>query len=100
VPVPAYFGGPAGFPRRDPFALARVGPAPEQPPQFWIDIGEADRWRRDAEAVHRALVERGWAHEWRLFPGSHDGSYWGDHLWEYLPFYAQAFARNGVSAAG
>src|SRR5262249_3218650 len=84
---------------RDPFGLIRVGPAPPAPPQVWIDIGEGDRWRRDAEAVHRALDERGWAHEWHLYPGSHDGAYWGDHLWGYLPFYAAAFARNGVAVS-
>ena len=91
------FGGASGFAQRDPFGLIRVGPAPPAPPRVWIDIGEGDRWRRDAEAVHRALDERGWAHDWHLYPGSHDGSYWGDHLWEYLPFYAAAFAGNGIA---
>ena len=34
------------------------------------------------------------------FSGEHDGWYWGDHLWEYLPFYGGAFASAGVPPRG
>ena len=31
----------------------------------------------------------------RSSPGEHDGWYWGDHLWEYLPYYGRAFRAAG-----
>jgi enterochelin esterase-like enzyme len=93
--APAYFGGEAGFARRDPISLVRQSQV-ANPPLIWIDVGQDDFWRSAAETLHQALLERGWAHEWRVYAGEHDGWYWGDHLWEYLPFYNAAFQRLGV----
>jgi S-formylglutathione hydrolase FrmB len=93
--APAYFGGESGFARRDPISLVRQSQV-ASPPLIWIDVGQDDFWRSAAEALHQALLERGWAHEWRVYAGEHDGWYWGDHLWEYLPFYNAAFQKLGV----
>jgi enterochelin esterase-like enzyme len=95
--APAYFGTGADFAERDPVALV-AGSRLADPPRIWIDAGEDDPWRETAEGLHAALLDRGWTHEWHLYPGEHDGWYWGDHIWDYLPFYAQAFASNGVPA--
>jgi enterochelin esterase-like enzyme len=93
--APAYFGNESGFARRDPVTLVHDAQLAD-PPAIWIDAGETDFWKAGAEALHQALAARGWAHEWHVYPGEHDGWYWGDHLWEYLPYYSTAFARNGV----
>jgi enterochelin esterase-like enzyme len=66
------------------------------PPIIWLDTGETDTWRANAEALHLALDERGWAHEWHVFGGEHDGWYWGEHLWEYLQYYSSAFEKGGI----
>ena len=60
-------------------------------------MGEDDPWRPGAEALRQALDEKGWAHEWQVFPGEHDGWYRGDHLWEYLPYYGRAFRQQGTA---
>ncbi|MGH2371427.1 MAG: alpha/beta hydrolase, partial [Chloroflexota bacterium] len=96
--APAYFGGDAGFASRDPLSLVQEAQL-TTPPLIWIDAGDRDPWLLAADALREALVERGWAHEWRIYQGEHDGWYWGDHLWDYLPFYAGAFAQGGVSLA-
>jgi enterochelin esterase-like enzyme len=93
--APLYFGRGDAFARRDPITLVKNSTL-TSPPRMWIDIGRNDFWKEPAEELHRVLAEKGWAHEWRILPGEHDGWYWGDHLWEYLPFYADAFAKNGI----
>jgi len=97
--APPFFGTGSFFLNRDPVSLIERSEI-KQPPRFWIDAGTNDPWRPAAEAVHRALEAKGWAHEWRVFAGEHDGWYWGDHLWEYLPFYSGAFTAAGVSRNG
>lgn len=96
--APLYFGRGDAFARRDPITLVKNSTL-TSPPRMWIDIGRNDFWKEPAEELHRVLAEKGWAHEWRILPGEHDGWYWGDHLWEYLPFYADAFAKSGIPLA-
>ncbi|HEV2125414.1 MAG TPA: alpha/beta hydrolase-fold protein, partial [Chloroflexota bacterium] len=93
--APAFMGKGDGFARRDPISLVENGQI-ANPPQIWIDTGTNDSWRPSAEAIHQALVDRGWAHEWHVYPGEHDGWYWGDHIWDYLPYYSTAFEKNGI----
>jgi enterochelin esterase-like enzyme len=93
--APAYFGKNGAFERHDPISLVRNSQL-STPPRIWIDAGTRDPWKPTAEALHRALQERGWAHEWHVFSGEHDGWYWGDHLWDYLSYYSTAFEKNGI----
>jgi len=93
--APIYFGTGGAFARHDPISLVRNG-AFSQPLQFWIDAGQNDSWRAGAELLHKALTEKGVAHEWHVYSGEHDGWYWGDHMWEYLPYYAKAFQKNAL----
>ena len=93
--APAFMGGGAFFANRDPLSLIERAEI-KSPPRIWLDSGRRDPWKPAAEALHTALTRRGWAHEWRLYDGEHDGWYWGDHLWDYLPFYAKAFQAAGV----
>jgi putative tributyrin esterase len=94
--APAFFGRGAAFAQRDPISLVRDSDL-RTPPRIWIDAGKDDPWLPGAEALHQALAEKGWAHEWHVYPGEHDGWYWGDHLWEYLPFYGRAFGTGGIA---
>ena len=90
--TPAYFGTGGFFLSRDPVSLVERAELGVKPPKIWIDAGSKDPWRVGAEGLHKALEEKGWGHEWRVFEGEHDGWYWGDHVWEYLPFYSAALA--------
>ena len=93
--APTYFGKGGGFAHRDPITLVKDSTL-SNPPRLWIDVGTNDSWKPRAELLHQALVDKGWAHEWKVLPGEHDGWYWGDHLWDYLPFYATSFQKNNI----
>jgi enterochelin esterase-like enzyme len=80
---------------RDPIALIKRATL-TNPPLMWLDAGDHDSWRPSAESLHQALLDKGWAHEWHLYAGEHDGWYWGAHLWDYLRFYWAAFQHGGV----
>ncbi|HEX2184112.1 MAG TPA: alpha/beta hydrolase-fold protein, partial [Chloroflexota bacterium] len=95
----AYFGDDGEFDRRDPISLVKESQL-AKPPLIWIDTGADDPWLLRLGELHEALQQRGWAHERHVYPGEHDGWYWGDHLWDYLPFYASSFGRLGVPLSG
>ena len=54
---------------------------------IWIDAGEDDPWLERDTVLHEALLARGIAHNWNIFPGAHDGDYWTRNLPAYLRFY-------------
>ncbi len=66
--------------------------------EIWIDIGRDDRWAANAEAFHNLLVALDIDHTWSETPGGHDDVYWRSHVDDYLRFYSNAFARNGLLA--
>ena len=53
-----------------------------------MDIGENDSNYTEAEALHESLLYQEIPHEWRIYPGLHDGDYWQSHLGEYLKWYS------------
>ena len=55
------------------------------------ELSKADllRW-------HQILAKKGWEHEYHVYEGGHDGWYWGDHIWDYLPYYQRSFEKNGI----
>ncbi|MBN2258268.1 MAG: hypothetical protein JW704_10670 [Anaerolineaceae bacterium] len=57
-------------------------------PDIYIDIGDQDPELNIARTVERQLSERHFPHEWYLFIGVHDESYWSRHLEKYLLWYA------------
>lgn len=92
---PWLYGDLAGFAERDPVHLAsrRSWAAGDSPPlRVYLDCGSADVLLPRVEALHRTLLEHGLAHEYHLYPGGHNNSYWRLHLEEYLRFYAAAWA--------
>jgi len=59
-------------------------------PRIYLDIGDHDRPPIMASAVwfEKLLTQLGVPHEWYLFPGYHDESYWSRHLDQYLRWYS------------
>jgi enterochelin esterase-like enzyme len=70
----------------DPFHLA-ADPA-VQSLRIYLDAGKGDWVLPGMEALHAALVAAGVTHDYSLFEGYHDDSYWSAHVAEYLAFYA------------
>ena len=94
--APRYFGRGGGFARRDPITLVTDSQV-SVPPRIWLDAGHEDQWLPAVQDLHDVLVKKGWDHDFHVYQGGHDGWYWGDHIWDYLPFYNRAFEKNGIS---
>jgi S-formylglutathione hydrolase FrmB len=88
---------PAYWARESPFAIVRNE---RRPPglQIYFDCGTDDSYgfNRGAQAFHELLTSRGIPHEFHLYPGSHDWSYFAQHLPASLEFHSRAF---GLTAA-
>jgi len=84
--------------RNNPFTLVRNGP---RPANLWIyfDCGTEDQFGFDvgAQAFDKLLNTKGIPHEFHLYPGGHDWSYFAEHFPASLEFESRAF---GLSAAG
>jgi poly(3-hydroxybutyrate) depolymerase len=87
--APGAFDDAADCARHDVVGLAGArGARPWRGAALWLDGGAADPFRRSDTAFAQALGIR-----MRVWPGGHDGAYWGRHYRDYLRFYAQALAR-------
>jgi enterochelin esterase-like enzyme len=86
---PPFFGDADWFARFDPLTLAsKSGRASRL--IIWVDLGDTDRWRPDAERLSTALEKSGARTELKVYSGRHEGSYWTAHLRDYLRFYGRA----------
>lgn len=90
------FGSPfdrAFWERQSPFTLARNGPRPRGL-RIYFDCGTEDEFGFDAgaEAFHNLLLSRGIPHEFHLYPGGHNWSYFAQHLPASLEFHSRAFS--------
>jgi enterochelin esterase-like enzyme len=56
--------------------------------RIYLDVGEDDWVLSGMEELHAALTAAGVAHDYHIFNGYHDDSYWSEHVAEYLAFYA------------
>jgi enterochelin esterase-like enzyme len=74
----------------DPQRIERwLNEIPEQElPRIYLDIGENDYLRQYAAWFEALLTARGIPHEWYLFPGRHNETYWQTHVEQYLRWYA------------
>jgi len=61
--------------------------------RIYMDIGHRDRPELMESNVwfEKLLTERGIPHEWHLFTGYHQESYWEEHLEDYLKWYTEAW---------
>lgn len=87
--APGAFDDAEDYARHDVIAAARAeGAAPWKGAALWLDTGSDDPFRAADQALADALGVR--LHVW---PGGHEGAYWGEHYDEYLRFYARALDR-------
>ena len=57
--------------------------------RIYLDVGDRDGLRRPTAALDAGLTKAGWPHEFHVYSGRHDESYWNSHLADYLRFYTQ-----------
>jgi enterochelin esterase-like enzyme len=60
---------------------------PDQLPRVWMDSGRGDAWFSYASSFEAILTRYRVAHEWYIFNGRHEESYWTEHVAEYLKWY-------------
>lgn len=63
---------------------------PDALPRMYLDLGDKDRPQisKSARWFEQLLTDRGFPHEWHLYPGYHEEAYWEAHVEEYLRWYA------------
>lgn len=61
-------------------------------PRIYQDISEGDPNLAEAESLHEILRKAGVSHEWHLYPGLHNDTYWSSHLEEYLLWYSAGWS--------
>ncbi|MFI5097409.1 MAG: alpha/beta hydrolase [Candidatus Acidiferrales bacterium] len=95
------FGGVFGSPpdaaywnQESPITLARTANLAGL--KIYFDCGDQDDYGFDAGAavLDRILTARHIAHEFHLYPGRHDASYFAAHLPASLEFHSQLFGRS------
>ena len=63
-------------------------------PNIFMDIGDNDQEQAMARRVESIFNDAGLTHEWHLYSGAHTEQYWGDHVEEYIRWYAEQW--NGT----
>jgi S-formylglutathione hydrolase FrmB len=91
------FGSPpdeAFWDRNNPLTFARK--ANLSGLNIYFDCGSEDDFGFDAGAkvLDAILTKRHFAHEFHIYPGRHDWTYFASHLSEVLEFHAQAFGST------
>ena len=75
-----------------PYLRSRLESIPsDQLPRFYLDVADHDRPDIYASAVwfEALLTEYNLPHEWHIFQGYHQETYWQSHVEQYLRWYAQ-----------
>jgi S-formylglutathione hydrolase FrmB len=81
-----------------PLTLARTGDLGGL--KIYFDCGASDPFgfNKGALALHNVLASRGIPHEFHLYPGRHDWSYFNEHLPASINFHSRAFAVRSTLA--
>jgi len=95
------FGIPFNQPfwdKNNPFTLVENG-ARATSIQIYFDCGTEDQFGFDtgAQAFHELLAAKKIPHEFHLYPGGHDWSYFAEHFPASLEFHSRAFGANPSS---
>jgi len=90
------FGNPINVPHwkeNDPFLLARTNKAGVGKLAIYFNCGREDEYGFEVggTALDRLLNEEHIKHEFHLYPGNHDASYFGAHLGEVIEFHSKLF---------
>ena len=93
------FGNPidvAHWNQNSPFVLARKNRAELKGLAIYFNCGSSDEFgfEKGAAELHRQLQAEGINHEYHLYPGNHDVSYFMAHLPEVLKFHSKVFASS------
>jgi len=87
--APTYLGRGAEFAARDPLLLITAKPDLAGTYIWWIDDGDVDPWRVEANAIHNKLDSLGITNEWHAYTGDHSAAYWSAHVADYLGYYGR-----------
>jgi S-formylglutathione hydrolase FrmB len=89
---------PAFWNRNSPFTLVKDGPKPAGL-LIYFDCGTEDSYgfNKGAQAFHELLVTKGIPHEFHLYPGGHDWTYFAGHFPASLEFHSKAFGLTTVA---
>lgn len=65
----------------------------DQMPRIFMDVSDNDRPEIMESSIwfEDLLTQRGIPHEWHIFAGEHNESYWQGHIEEYMRFYIAAW---------
>ena len=63
----------------------------ESRPQLWLDVGDIDRELESILLFEDTLSRNNYIHKFHLFAGDHTENYWGQHVEEYLRWYAESW---------
>lgn len=73
-----------------PFWFAEIPPG--QKPRIWIDAGDRDFMHDPARVFANRLEDYDMPFEWHVYPGAHTETYWGEHITDYLSWYADGWS--------
>ena len=62
-------------------------------PRVFLDVGINDSYRQPAAQFEQFLTDNNIAHEWYVYNGSHDETYWASHIEQYLLWYSSAWEK-------
>lgn len=65
-------------------------------PDIFIDVGESDTELGFNSLFEKMLTQYGIPHEWHLYPGAHDETYWGAHVEEYIRWHTEIWMQQGT----
>lgn len=63
-------------------------------PRIFIDTGDRDKDLGYTRLFEDMLTRHGIPHEWHIYEGAHDETYWGSHVEEYLRWYAAGWDES------
>ncbi len=78
------------FDAHNPIWLVQNRWRPDLRLNLWLDVGADDGWKYNIDQFRRAMDGVGMPYTWRVFPGTHEDTYWTGHVPDYLRFYSQA----------
>ncbi len=60
--------------------------------RVWLDVDDKDPWKNQDSKIQQTLLNRKVSVDFNIFPGKHGGSYWHDHVADYLNWYSKILA--------
>jgi predicted esterase len=93
--APGAFDDAADFERNDVVGAVEEDPDAFGGAQVWQDYGDEDDFRVYDEGFADAMSRGSTDFVTHMWPGAHEGGYWGEHWPDYQRFYVNALAHCG-----